>query len=270
MNDVERSIINRITNLATGVAKATSLKEKYNLIINLDHVILSNLLSLEEENEVYEKLDKNVKDEVQNLYVNFETDIENSIDELINIDNKNNEFLFDEKKNVIVPYFQRYIELVKDEQKHFKVKTHDKVLWIGSGPFPSSAMILNSIVGCHIDCIDISDAAVNNSRKLFKNLGLSNLINVIKANGTEIDSSHYDKIFIGVLASPINPIMENILEHSKRNVTLLKRVTYGLRNLIYPTPRITIPMSQYFLNNKYRASGDQVISHIIYYPKLGL
>lgn len=266
MNKAEEMIENRLVKLAEKIPSAVALKQKYELVLNLDHVILSGVISLKAEENIYDHLDGDTKRLIQSLYVAFETDIENSIDQLININKNNASFLFDKNVNVIVPYFQRYINLVKCEQNNLKVSSNDKVLWIGSGPFPSSAMILNSMVHCHIDCVDVSKVAINKSGSLFKNLGLSNSIKVINSNGDKVDSSQYDKILVGVLASPINPVMQNIIKRAKSTAVILKRVTYGLRKLIYPTVPITIPMNDYTSNIRYKASGDQVISHVIYTP----
>ena len=267
MNEIEKVIKDRLIRLATKVPEATSLDQKYGLIIDLDHVILSGVISLEDEENVYGSLDDDTKKLIQELYVNFETSIENSIDQLISLGKDNASFLFNKTDNVIAPYFQRYINLVVSEQERLRVVAGDKVLWIGSGPFPSPAMILTHMVRCHVDCVDISKPAVIKSRLLLNNLGLSDFIKVINVNGTKVDVSQYDKILVGVLASPINVIMRNIIGHAKPTATILKRVTYGLRKLIYPTVPITVSMTGYSINDSYKASGDQVISHIIYTPR---
>jgi len=267
-NEIAENLVERYVNTLESIAKeipnADSIDKEYELILKLDHIILNDLYTREEEEEILKKMDESYKLAIQKLYVSFETKIEMSIDDLLNNYKNSEEFLFSEKRNVIVPYFNRYTELVKRECENLCATSSDKVLWIGSGPFPVSAILLNELNGCHIDCIDISENAIKNSSHILNNFSKENSITVTQQNGTDVNVKDYSIIIIGVLAAPINPIIENILKNMRPETKILKRVTYGLRNLIYPTTMISVEISNYPINNKDRACGDQVISHIIY------
>ncbi|KHD38118.1 hypothetical protein NL50_01000 [Clostridium acetobutylicum] len=264
---INKEIVNRfikkLEDLAAKIECINSDDDEYELILQLDHIILNDVCTEEEENIILSSMNEAARISIQNLYVNFETKIEMSIDDLISNHTDSQKFLFCNTRNLIVPYFKRYRDLVLRENNNLHVTERDKVLWIGSGPFPSSSILLNDLTRCEIHCVDISEKAINNSKRIIKLLGKEKLISVNHQNGIDVDVENYSVIIIGVLAAPIDPIMKNIFEHMNSNTKILKRVTYGLRQLIYPTTQITVK-AKYSLDNDDRAIGDQTISHIIY------
>ncbi len=108
-----------------------------------------------------------------------------------------------------------------------------RVLFIGSGPFPLSAIWLNRILGVSVDGIDVAPAAVRESSSLMASLGLENIIGLRHEPERSYDVSEYDLIVIALLAKPKEQILENIHRTARKDCTVICRTSFGLRSLLY-------------------------------------
>lgn len=98
-----------------------------------------------------------------------------------------------------------------------------RVLFIGSGPFPLSAIWLNRILGVSVDGIDVAPAAVRESSSLMASLGLENVIGLRHEPERSYDVSDYDLIVIALLAKPKEQILENIHRTARKDCTVSSR-----------------------------------------------
>jgi hypothetical protein len=108
-----------------------------------------------------------------------------------------------------------------------------RVLFIGSGPFPISAIWLNRILGVPVDGIDVAPAAVRESSSLMTALGLEDVIALRHEPDSSYDVSSYDLIVIALLAKPKEQILENIHRTARKDCTVVCRTSFGLRSLLY-------------------------------------
>ncbi|WP_413741617.1 nicotianamine synthase family protein [Sodalis sp. RH15] len=251
-----------IANTVTNFKDDDTDEIQYEHILMLDHLLLNDLKSELEQEAIVSRLPCDVLRKIQSLYVSFETKIEMNIDSIISENPKITNFIFNGNKNILMPYFKRYRDLVNREILHLKLKKNDKILWIGGGPFPVSPIMISKAIGCQFDCIDVSKSAVYKSQDILKKLGSCNVL-VEHHDGKNINVSSYDVIMIAVLASPIQEIIDNIQLNAKESAKVLKRVTYGFRKLIYPTEVFKNSDNKIKWDSTDRARRDQVISHII-------
>lgn len=108
-----------------------------------------------------------------------------------------------------------------------------RVLFIGSGPFPISAIWLNRILGVSVDGIDVAPAAVRESSSLMAAIGLEKVISLRHEPDGAYDVSDYDLIVIALLAKPKEQILENIHRTARKDCTVVCRTSFGLRSLLY-------------------------------------
>ncbi|QHQ29187.1 putative nicotinamide synthase cyclopropane fatty acid synthase protein [Xanthomonas albilineans] len=109
----------------------------------------------------------------------------------------------------------------------------ERILFIGSGPLPLSAIWFSRILDVHVDGIDISKSAVEESSTLIKVLGLDRSIRIIHRNAVDYDVSNYDMIVIALLAKPKQLLLDNIARTARSDCTIVCRTSFGLRSLIY-------------------------------------
>lgn len=127
----------------------------------------------------------------------------------------------------------RFQRLISNELDMLNKANLKKVLFIGSGPFPVSALWIHKLQNIAVDCLDINAEAAQISRKVIDKLEHREHLNVIYNPNGDYDVSEYDAIFIALLAKPKQLILENIAKTMSSNCQVICRTSVGLRTLIY-------------------------------------
>jgi hypothetical protein len=109
----------------------------------------------------------------------------------------------------------------------------ERLLFIGSGPLPVSAILAHEYLGVPVDCVDVDTVAVADSRRLLQHLQLSDAVHVLHADGTSIDARAYDAILIALLAKPKGEILASLARCARKDCRIVCRTSEGLRELVY-------------------------------------
>jgi hypothetical protein len=109
----------------------------------------------------------------------------------------------------------------------------NRLLFIGSGPFPITAILLHHFTGKRIDCLEKFSQSAEISRAVLKKLGLEEKVIVHEGDGGSFDTKEYDVVLNALLAKPKWQIMKNIRRNGNPNCKVLCRTSYGLRQLLY-------------------------------------
>lgn len=136
--------------------------------------------------------------------------------------NKTTDFLSNNKK------------LGDEESRCAKLNKKSHVFFIGSGPFPWTAINYATSKGCLVTCIDSNPTAVSLSRKVIKTIGLDNLVSVSNGLAQELDYSQATHIVIAGMAQPKSAILKQIYKTSRKNVKIIIRSSFGLYFFMYP------------------------------------
>lgn len=131
--------------------------------------------------------------------------------------------------------YERFLRLISKELHLLKNTPFESIIFIGSGPFPITAILLHELTGKKIDCLEQHQESATISRKVLKKLGLSEAIHVHVGNGATFDLSPYDVVLAALLAKPKSVIMQNILTNGNPACKVLCRTSEGLRRLLYET-----------------------------------
>ncbi|MEX2054479.1 MAG: nicotianamine synthase family protein [Candidatus Colwellbacteria bacterium] len=140
------------------------------------------------------------------------------------------------------PYYRNYVELTGLEwgaliscDQH----QHKKILFVGSGPLPMTAIILARDYGVSSTLIDNDTLAVNLSRAVISYLGLQNMIKVIKHDAESF--KHYGDYSVVMVAALVGAndrekirIFKHIKNHTKKYCHIIARSSWGKRTLLYP------------------------------------
>jgi len=163
---------------------------------------------------------------LHNAYCTWETCLESRFTESLIINNETTEIS-------AYPLWFRFERLLRRELSLLsEMDSSKKVLFVGSGPFPVSAIQLNMFTGAQIDCLEHCSDAKKQSEVLLNKLDIHDL-NVMLGAGQSFDVSEYDYIFIALLAKPKDEILNHICRSAKDTVNVICRTSFGSRTLLY-------------------------------------
>lgn len=131
------------------------------------------------------------------------------------------------------PLYERFHHLVSKELALVGDFPFNSVLFIGSGPFPITAILLHLLSGRPVTCLEKNEEAARVSRIVLEKLGLTAGITVRVGDGATFDVAPYDLILNALLAKPKWLIMKNIRNNGGEHARVLCRTSYGLRQLLY-------------------------------------
>ena len=194
-------------------------------IRNLEHLIF-DLDDADEElvSQYHTSLSPERKKLVTNGYCKWETTVENIFAQSI-LDGSATSW-----KDYTL--YERFRNLIAKELEILSVFDYTSILFIGSGPFPITALLIHEFTGKVVDCLEKDENAAVVSRSVLRKLGLEKKIRIHIGDGGTFDLSGYDVVLNALLAKPKWNIMKNI-RNSNLNARVLCRTSFGLRQLLY-------------------------------------
>lgn len=208
-------------------------KHDYNFIDPGDKEVLKDISELENiarDESVEYKTVEHWSREVRKLYADWEFAVER----------KNaNEIIKNEKESFWDnPQLSRTYEYAKEEGLAAEVHENSKMLFVGSGWVPESALAHAIVHKCKVVCVDQNMGAVKTSRKLIEKLGLGDRVEVLFANGEEFDYSSYTHIAVAIMALPKKEILKRIGVSARDDVKIICRTVEKAKRLIYTPTEI--------------------------------
>ncbi|MBU5438981.1 hypothetical protein KQI42_13215 [Tissierella sp. MSJ-40] len=127
--------------------------------------------------------------------------------------------------NFLIGLYENYYrKIVKDEVKLAEMTNKDKVLCIGGGSIPCTALQIANLTGAEVHVIDIDRKAVNNAKNIIRKMGLGNKIYVTEAKGEDIDVGSYNVIHIALQVTPKERVVEHIWSKSTEGTRIVVRL----------------------------------------------
>lgn len=130
-------------------------------------------------------------------------------------------------------YKKYYKKIVDYEIEIADIKDNDKVLCIGGGPIPCTALRIAKMTRSEIHIIDMDDEAVQRAKRVIEKAGLKDRIFVKTGNGEEIDPENFDVIHIALQVKPKELVLENILNKSKKGTRIVVRMPKERKKFFY-------------------------------------
>lgn len=112
-------------------------------------------------------------------------------------------------------YWENYSDLVGVESKHIPNQIYtpgESICFVGSGPLPLTAIVLNQQTGRNVTCVDIDPAACEASSIFLKKAGYDKSIRVVCANGAEYNFEKHPAVLIASLVPNKNDVVRRICE----------------------------------------------------------
>ncbi|HYD02670.1 MAG TPA: nicotianamine synthase family protein [Alphaproteobacteria bacterium] len=135
------------------------------------------------------------------------------------------------KTTISSPQIARTLKFAELEGIHTCMNSNSKILFIGSGPFPESAMSYYTKFNCEVRCLDNNIVAVALSEKLFEALNLP--IKITYCDGRYFDYKGYTHIILAVLSRPKEEILERIRQTNNDAIIICRTVDKDKEH-IYP------------------------------------
>ena len=131
---------------------------------------------------------------------------------------------------VFVPFLSKLVydkwlrmeNCVKKEIVASKICEQSRVLIIGCGPFPSTAITIARETGAKIVAIDNKRLAVILARRYIAKLGLKTVL-VCYGDGKNFSVKDFDVIVINSSVNPRREVLYNVFKSSKRNSVIVCR-----------------------------------------------
>jgi hypothetical protein len=171
-----------------------------------------------------ESVGENTIARLQGLYERFETNLEFEFARKV---------LSGKVRTEDYPLYERFQRLVQSEVDLAQLMPTERVLFIGSGPFPISPILYTQLTGASVDCLDSSAEACYLSQKVIDRLGYGEKLTVINADGRDPEVSAYDVVVIAILAQPKFDICFNVKWKNPEDTPVIVRYARGNRQAFY-------------------------------------
>lgn len=155
--------------------------------------------------------------------------------------------------------YERFDKLVRRELSLVQSHPPKQILFIGSGPFPISAIHMHFQTGKRVDCVDSNREAVEISRQVMKKAGLTDSVRMFWDRGEEYSPADYDLVLVALLAKPKRAILKHLRKSLKPGSRILCRTSMGMRTLVY-APTVGRDAHGFHTSGKQIAEGEQTIS----------
>jgi|GEM_PF-458381 GNAT superfamily N-acetyltransferase len=155
--------------------------------------------------------------------------------------------------------YDRFETLLQRELALVRNGPPERILFIGSGPLPVSAIHMHYQTGSPVDCVDRDAGAVEISRQVIEKCGLGDSVRVFCDQGERYDVGEYDLILVALLAKPKKNILRNLRKRSKLDARILCRTSLQLRTLVYE-PTDDSAVRGFHIGGLQVAEGEQTIS----------
>jgi len=119
-------------------------------------------------------------------------------------------------------YSYPYKKIVKREAQLAEIKHGERILSLGCGAIPFTAIFLREITGNPVTALDVDPVALEKAETLLKKRGLRN-ITLKLGNGASIDLSEYSVVVTALQVEPKKEILNNFFGTAPKGARLVMR-----------------------------------------------
>lgn len=136
----------------------------------------------------------------------------------------------------ISDYMSTLCDSVKKELDIFEINKKSKIIFIGSGAFPISALTIAKHTGAEIICLDIDEEAVEMGENLAKLIGLESSVTFTNKTVSELESiNDATHVIIASLVKDKLEVLEDLKSVLPEDAQVILRYGNGLKSMFnYP------------------------------------
>lgn len=116
-----------------------------------------------------------------------------------------------------------YKEIVKKEVELSKAKSTDRILCVGGGYFPCTAILFHQLSKATVTVIDNDLEAVEVATKLVDKMGLANKVFVKHTDGVDISAQEFDIVHIAMQVAPKEEVFQRLHGTINKRAKILVR-----------------------------------------------
>ncbi|MEI7024166.1 nicotianamine synthase family protein [Paenibacillus sp. y28] len=141
-----------------------------------------------------------------------------------------------EQKTNMSQYIANLAHSVKEELQHYGICSTSKVLFVGSGAFPLSALTIARETNADVLCLDIDSEAITLGKKVAEATGLQERVQFSQNRLTELsfmkEATH---VMIASLVENKHEVLEELKHSIKADTRVMVRYGNGLKSIFnYP------------------------------------
>lgn len=114
----------------------------------------------------------------------------------------------------------------KKELEKFNLKNNKKILHIGCGAYPLTALVLASLDNVKIITIDNNPKTINIAKNIIQKKKLDNKIEVQYGDGANYPLDGFDAIIISGCSVPKIKVLNHVIKNTKSNSKIIIRDTF--------------------------------------------
>lgn len=126
-----------------------------------------------------------------------------------------------------------YKKIIEREVNLAKINSDDRILCIGGGPCPYTAILMHQLTGASITVIDNNKFCVKQSKKLINRMRLDDVIRIFWCDGESICCQGYNVIHLTLQITPKEEVLHRILQHADDGTKILVRMPKKHLNHLY-------------------------------------
>jgi threonine dehydrogenase-like Zn-dependent dehydrogenase len=103
------------------------------------------------------------------------------------------------------------------------IRYGDRVLCIGGGPCPLTAIYIHKLTGAHITVVDNNSDAVRIGSRFIRKMNLNSAITFVQSEGESIDLNGFSMVHVALQVTPREKVIKHIQHYAGPNVQILVR-----------------------------------------------
>jgi precorrin-6B methylase 2 len=132
----------------------------------------------------------------------------------------------------------------RKERKNFNLSYAKRVLHIGCGSYPITAMVIAEMKDVNVVTIDEDMRAIKRAKKILDKKNLNGNVKAVLGNGTEYPLNDFDTIIISGCAVPKEKVFERVINDADSNSNIIVRSSFinieSIINRVNPKQEISI------------------------------
>lgn len=244
-------LVERICHAASAVAEdRLDFSELHEQIMQLENVVFRLDEERDDADSIIDRLEPEAIAGVRGAYSFWESRLERQFaDRLLRSDVPLSAYTL----------FNRLDGLIRRERALLSIGGPRRLLFIGSGPLPISAILLYLQTGWPVDCLAHDSDAVPLARKVLERCGLGDSLRILGHLEEDCDLSTYDAVLIDTRAKRKKTILKGLRKRCRTGCEVLCRTSSGLRRLLHESISER-DLRGFHVKKRQIASGQQTVS----------
>ncbi len=156
-------------------------------------------------------------------------------------------------------YSRPYIKVVEREIRMADITHTDKVINIGCGAIPFTAVILASRTGARVKAVDYDPRAVQCARQCVAAMGLAEQISVYQERGETTEADGFTAAVVALQARPKRAIIDNLRQKGASGIKIIARCPKQSLLREYEALPVDLPVQAETLHPEMRTFDSSVL-----------